>query len=234
MRGVIWDWSYVVDAVGPLLRGLLTTVIATLAGSAIALALGLLIAIGRRSRSRVLTGVLGWVVEFVRGTPLLVQLFFLFYVLPQTGLTLSPLTTGIIALGINYSAYTAEVYRAGIEGVPAGQWEAGTALNMSTREVWLRIVLPQAVPAAVPVLANYVNQMFKDSALLTAITVMDLLNSAMTLGGSTYRYLEPVTLAGLMFLVVSYATSLAAKALEHRLAGRGGQTAAVRQALQSD
>lgn len=215
---MIWDWAYVADAMGPLLRGLLTTVVATVLGSAIALVLGLLIAIGRRAQVPVLSRVLGWVVEFVRGTPLLVQLFFLFYVLPQTGLVLSPLTTGVIALGLNYSAYTAEVYRAGIEGVPRGQWEAGRALNLSTRDVWLRIVLPQVVPATIPVLANYVNQMFKDSALLAAITVLDLLNSAMTLGASTYRYLEPVTLAGLLFLMVSYATSVGTRLLERRLA----------------
>lgn len=214
---MIWDWTYAAHSIGTLLHGLLTTVIATLSGSAIALVLGLVVAVGRRSRNHVVRAVLGWAVEFVRGTPLLVQLFFLFYVLPQIGLALSPLATGIVALGLNYSAYTAEVYRAGIEGVPRGQWEAARALNLSTRDVWLRVVLPQAVPGTIPVLANYVNQMFKDSALLAAITVFDLLNSAMTLGASTYRYLEPVTLAGLLFLVVSYATSVLTRLLERRL-----------------
>src|SRR5690606_13471664 len=94
-------------------------------------------------------------VEFVRSTPLLIQLYFLYYVLPDYGLSLSPFATGVIALGVHYACYTAEVYRAGIEAVPRGQWEAARALNLSPAATWRHVILPQAVPATLPMLGNY-------------------------------------------------------------------------------
>lgn len=213
-----WDWAFAWEIMPQLLKGLLTTVQITLLGSAIALVLGLLIAVLRRSGVPVLSPLLGGLVHFVRGTPLLVQAFFLFYVFPSYGLTLPALTTGVIAIGVHYAAYTAEAYRAGIENVPSGQWEAATALNFSPRRRWTGVILPQAIKAVVPTLGNYVIAMFKDSAILTAITVVELLNAATAIGADTYRYLEPLTLAGLLYVLVSYPAALLVRRLEMRLA----------------
>jgi len=149
-----------------------------------------------------------------------VQLYFIFYVLPLAGLTLGAMTTGIIALGLNYSAYIAEVYRAGIDGVPIGQWEAARSLSLSRRDTWLRVVLPQAVPPMVPVLGNYVIGMFKDTPLLATITIPEMFNAAMQVAGSTYRYNEPYTLVALIFLAMSYPASLVVQRLETRFARR--------------
>lgn len=213
-----WSWHFVWQILPDLLKALEITVEATLIGSAIAMLLGLLLALGRRSRNRLISWPVAAFIEVVRSTPLLVQLYFLFFVLPDLGITLGPLLAGVIGLGLHYSTYTSEVYRAGIEGVPRGQWEAATALNLSARRTWIGVVLPQAIPKVIPALGNYVNGMFKDTPLLSAITVVELLNEAHAIGAQTFRYLEPITLVGVLFFVVSYPTALLVRRLEARLA----------------
>ncbi|MEU3710840.1 ectoine/hydroxyectoine ABC transporter permease subunit EhuD [Streptomyces catenulae] len=212
-----WSWGYVGDILPDLLKGLGVTVEATVLGSLVSFALGLVWALALRSPSRWVTWPVGAVVEFVRNTPLLVQLFFLFFVLPSWGLTFSPLVTGVIGLGLHYSTYTAEVYRAGIDGVPAGQWEAAVALNLPRRRTWTAVILPQALRRVVPALGNYVIAMFKDTPMLAAITVGDMLFQANTIGATTFDYMEPITVVGALFIVISYPTSLLLRALERRL-----------------
>ncbi|MGW1834979.1 ectoine/hydroxyectoine ABC transporter permease subunit EhuD [Streptomyces sp. NPDC002067] len=212
-----WSWGYVGDILPDLLKGLGVTVEATLLGSLVSFALGLVWALALRSSNRWVTWPVSAVVEFVRNTPLLVQLFFLFFVLPSWGLTFSPLITGVIGLGLHYSTYTAEVYRAGIDGVPAGQWEAAVALNLPRRRTWTAVILPQALRRVVPALGNYVIAMFKDTPMLAAITVGDMLFQANTIGATTFDYMEPITVVGALFIVISYPTSLLLRALERRL-----------------
>ncbi|MFL0579905.1 ectoine/hydroxyectoine ABC transporter permease subunit EhuD [Dietzia sp. 179-F 9C3 NHS] len=213
---MIWDTAFALRILPDLLRGLVTTVQITFAGMAIAAVLGLVVAVFRYLRIPVLSRVLSFLVYFVRGTPLLVQAFFVFYVLPEYGITMSALLTGIIVIGINYSAYTAEVYRSGIEGIAVGQWEAATALNLPRGRTWTRIVLPQAVRRVVPMLGNYLIQMFKDSAILSAITVYELMSVARAIGQSEFRYIEPFTIAAILFLVVSVPCTLVLRRLEIR------------------
>ena len=215
---MIWDWAFAISIVPFLLEGLWVTVQVTIAGMAIALVLGLAVAVVRFSRVPVLHRFFGFYVQFIRGTPLLVQAYFAFYVLPAYGLKFSPLITGIIVIGINYSAYTAEVYRAGIQSVPRGQWEAATALSLPLRQRWQYVILPQAVRDVIPALGNYLVQMFKDSAILSAITVFELLGHATAIGSSSYRYLEPLTLAGILFMVVSFPAAKLIRRLAIRLA----------------
>ena len=213
-----WDWSFAWEILPDLLKALRITVEATIFGSLIAMTLGLLLAIGRRSHNRLINWPIAGFIEFIRSTPLLVQLYFLFFVMPQIGITLGPLLAGVIGLGLHYSTYASEVYRAGIEGVPRGQWEAARALNMPVRRTWTSVILPQAIPKVVPALGNYVNGMFKDTPLLSAITVIELLNEAHAIGAQTFRYLEPITLVGVLFFLVSYPTALLVRRLEARLA----------------
>ncbi|MGH7740173.1 MAG: ectoine/hydroxyectoine ABC transporter permease subunit EhuD [bacterium] len=186
-----------------LLLALRVTIAATFGGMFLALLLGLVWAILRRSRNPWVAVPIHWIVEFIRSTPLLIQIYFLFYVLPGIGLKFSPWVTGVAALGINYSAYIAEVYRAGIEGVAKGQWEAAIALNLSRAQMWRKVILPQALPPILPVLGNYWVAMFKDTPLLSSITVLEVLERAKIIGSETFRYLEPLTLVGLLFLVLS-------------------------------
>ena len=215
---MIWDQSFALSIIPQLLEGLRVTLQVTVAGFAIAATLGLAIAILRRSRVPGLSRALDGYVQFVRGTPLLVQAYTAFFVLPAYGLRLDALATGVLVMGVNYSAYCAEVYRAGIQDVPSGQWEAATALSLPPTTTWGRVILPQAVRSVVPVLGNYLVQMFKDSAVLAAITVFELLNAAQSIGSSSFRYLEPLTLAGLLFFLVSFPASHLFRTLERRLA----------------
>lgn len=214
---MIFDWHFAWELVPTLLPALWITVQATLAGTAIALTVGLALALARRSHVRYLAWSAAAFVEFVRSTPLLVQLYFLFYVLPDAGLKLSPFATGAIGLGLHYSTYCSEVYRAGIESVARGQWEAAAALNLGRRHTLMRIIIPQAIPPVIPALGNYVIAMFKDTPLLSAITVVELLQTAKMTGAQTFRYVEPLTLVGVLFLVLSLVSAAGVRRLEHRL-----------------
>ena len=211
-----FDLSFALEILPALLRGAIVTAEATFGGMALALVGGLVLALGRRSRVPGLPRLSASYVLFMRNTPLLVQIYFLFYVLPFAGIMFGALTTGILALGLNYSAYIAEVYRAGIDGVPQGQWEAARALDFSSGQTWRRIILPQALPPMLPVLGNYLIGMFKDSPLLATITVPEMFAAAEHIAGETYRYNEPYTLVGLIFLCLSYPASLAVRQLEKR------------------
>ena len=159
-----------------------------------------------------------WWVEFVRSTPLLIQIYFLFYVLPNFGLTWSPFVTGALALGLHYSAYTAEVYGAGIDNVPKGQWEAAMALNLNRFDTFKSIILPQAIPPMIPALGNYLVAMFKETPILAAITVNELLQTSKLIGAETFRYLEPLTMVGVLFLAASLVSARFVEKLEARFA----------------
>jgi polar amino acid transport system permease protein len=215
---VTWSWSFAWHILPTLLHGLLITVEASGLASLIALTLGLLVAIARYLRVAVLAQVLTLLVDFIRGTPLLIQLYVLFYVLPLYGVTMTPFVTGVIGLGINYTAYTAEVYRAGIENVPRGQWDAVTALNLPPWVVWWKVIIPQALRPVGPSLGNYIISMFKESVLLSVITVAELMHEAINTANLTYRYLEPITLVGLLFWLVSYPCAKAIRLWERRVA----------------
>ncbi|TLW99255.1 ectoine/hydroxyectoine ABC transporter permease subunit EhuD [Rhizobium sp. MHM7A] len=213
-----WDWDFVWQILPTLLEGFKITILATILGAAVAMVVGLALAIARRSPVAAISRAVGFVSEFIRGTPLLVQLYFIFYVLPDIGIRLSPLTAGVIGIGIHYATYTAEVYRAGIENVSRGQWEAAKATNLTTRQAWIHVILPQAIPPMIPALANYFIAMFKETPLLSAITVLELMNQAKSIANSNYRYIEPMTLVGIFFLVISLVSVVGLRWLEERYA----------------
>ena len=214
-----FDFAFAAEILPDLLRGAVVTLEVVLAGFVAALFGGLLLAVARQAGGPVLRGACNAYIEFMRNTPLLVQIYFLFFVLPLWGLTFSAITTGVLGLGLNYSAYLAEVYRGGIEGLPRGQWEAARALDMSPRDTWIRIVLPQSIPPMVPVLGNYLIGMFKDTPLLAVITVPEMMQATKQIAGETYRYNEPYTLLALIFLAMSLPASFLFRTLERRLRG---------------
>lgn len=213
-----WDWAFVWEIMPTLLEGLKITILATALGAIVAAVFGLVLAIARRSPNPLISRPVGFFADFIRGTPLLVQLYFIFYVLPDIGIRLAPLVAGVIGLGIHYGTYAAEVYRAGIDNVPRGQWEAARATNLSIRQAWIHVVLPQAIPPMIPALANYFIAMFKETPLLSAITVLELMNQAKSVANSSYRYIEPMTLVGVFFLVISLISVVALRFLEERYA----------------
>lgn len=209
-----WDSELAWQVLPLLLQGAVVTIEATIAGTALAMVLGLFFAMLNRSHLVVVRGVVRVVVEFIRSTPLLVQLLFLYLVtLP---LDVSPLLIGIVGLGVHYATYTSEVYRAGIDGVPKGQWEAATALSLPMSRTWTAVILPQAIRRVIPALGNYLVSMFKETPLLAAITVVEMVSRADTFGSQHARYLEPYTLAGLLFLLMSIPAAYFVRWLEVR------------------
>jgi len=215
-----WSWEFVIEIMPRLLQGLQVTIQATIVGFALSAVLGLLMALGRRSENNWLSWPTTAVIEFIRMTPLLVQLFFLFFVLPRYGLRLPAFFVGVVALGLHYGTYNSEVYRAGIDAIDKGQWEAAKALNFPPMHTWTRIILPQAIPPMYPALGNYFVAMFKESAQLLAITVVELMLTARIIGTETFRFLEPITMAGVLYFVISYPSSLLVQRLEARYAKR--------------
>lgn len=213
----MWDWEFLLEVLPQLLQVIDVTIAATLAGFVVAAGVGLLLALGRRAGFPPLAWLAAGFVGFVRSTPLLVQLYFIFYVLPKFGLSLSPFAAGVLGLGLHYSTYLAEVFRAGIVAVPRGQWEAASALNFSRRQTWVRIILPQAIPPMIPVLGNYLIAMFKETPLLSAITLVEMAQTAKIIGSRSFRYVEPFTAIGILFLVLSYSSALLVRRFELRL-----------------
>ena len=212
-----FDFAFAWEVLPQLLGALRVTILATVLGMALAAVLGLLWTALRRSPLRALSGLTRVWIEFIRSTPVLVQIYFLFYMLPDFGLSLSPMMAGVLALGVHYSAYLAEVYRSGIESVPKGQWEASRSLNLSPLQTWRLVILPQAIPPVVPAFGNYFIAMFKDTPMLSAITVLELLQTAKIIGSETFRYLEPLTMVGVLFLILSLVASAGVRWTERRL-----------------
>ncbi len=213
----MWSMTYALEILPQIVAALKITILATLVGFLLALLLGLLLTLLKGSKVKVIAMVFNGFSEFIRNTPLLVQLFFIFYVFPAFGLTLSPFTAGVLGLGLHYSTYLSEVFRSGIEAVPQGQWEVATALNFKRGQAWTHIILPQAIPPIIPVIGNYFITMFKETPLLSAITLVEILQTAKIIGSASFRYLEPFTIVGALFLLLSYPSSLLIKRLELRL-----------------
>ena len=211
-----WNWDHAYAVLPQLLKGLVITIEATIVASLIAYILGLAIAILKMSNRKSTRVSLYWLTEFVRRTPILVQLYIVFYVLPDYGIFLEAFTCGVIVLGIHFSTYTSEVFRAGIDNVPKGQWEAARSLNYNPYQAWKHVILPQAIPPMIPPLANYLITMFKETPLLAAITVVELFRAADQYSNSHYTYLEPMTLVGVFFLLVSIPSAMIAMRLEKK------------------
>ena len=210
-----WDTEFAIDSLPRLLEAFLqVTLVVTVVGSVTAAVLGLVWAIALRSLPYLPTKILSWVLDFIRMTPLPVQLLFLYYAVPA----LSPLQVGIIIFGIHYSTYMAESYRGGIESIPKGQWEATTALSLPISRTWRAVILPQALRATIPSLGNWAIAMFKDTPFLIFVGALEMVNVARNIGGTTFRYVEPFTIAGLIFLAASYPTAILMRRLETRLA----------------
>jgi polar amino acid transport system permease protein len=220
---MLFDWDYTLEILPALARAAIVTIEVTLLGFVLAATLGLLLAILRMSPTKAIAMPVTGFIEFIRSTPLLIQIFFLYFVFPKFGVNLSAFTAGVIAIGLHYGTYCSEVYRAGLEAVPRGQWEASIALNLSPYRTFRDVIIPQAIPPVVPALGNYLVALFKETPLLAAIAVPELMQTAKNLGSESFRYTEPITLVGLFFLAMSLVSAVLVRLLERRLARIGGR-----------
>jgi ectoine/hydroxyectoine ABC transporter permease protein EhuD len=200
-----------------LVKGAVTTVLLTVISMTLALAIGLVFALMRLSRSAPLQWISGAYIEALRGTPLLVQLFIIYYGLPQYGIRFDALTAGVIGLSMNYSAYLAEVYRSGILAVDRGQWEAGASVGLSRTKLLRYVVVPQAVRIILPPVGNYFISMLKDSALVATISVVELMRAAQLRVAITFRAMDIYLLVAVIYFLMSYPCALLIRRIEKKL-----------------
>lgn len=223
--GYEWDLSsplaFATSILPILINGLVVTIQAAVLGFAVALVLGLVWAVLKSAPSRFIAWPAKIITEFIRDTPLLVQLFFLYYVLPDHGIVLPAFLTGALALGIQYSAYTAEVYRAGLEAVGKDQREAARALNLSSARTFSHIIVPQAIPRIIPAMGNYLVSITKDVPVLSVVTVLEMLNVAKIVGDRTFDYLIPLSMVGLIYLIMTIIASAGVRLVDAALPVRG-------------
>ncbi|GAA3286885.1 amino acid ABC transporter permease [Nesterenkonia halobia] len=211
-------WQLVLDSFWPLLQGALVgTIPLTLISFALGLVIALVVAIMRLSGRRVLVGLGRAYVSAIRGTPLLVQLFVIFYGLPQVGLTWAAWPSAVVALSLNVGGYAAEIIRAAILSVPAGQWEAGYTVGMSRGQTLRRIILPQAARVSVPPLSNSFISLVKDTSLAAMILVDETFRTAQEIAAATNEYLIIYMEVAVIYWVICLVLSAAQGRLERRL-----------------
>ena len=202
-----------------LLDGLRLTVLLTFASMALAMLLGLLLALGRlRRRGSSIYWVSTIFVELIRGSPLLLQLFYIYYVFPFVGIRMPSIVSGILGLMINYGAYLSEVFRAGILAVDKGQWEAADAIGLRHGLILRLVVLPQAIRIVLPPVGNYFISLFKDTALVSTISIGELIFRGQLIAADTFKYLQVYTIIFFIYVAISIPASLGVKALETHLA----------------
>lgn len=211
----MWETELFLEAFPILLRQFVQiTLVVTVLGSLIAAILGLVWAIAQRELPSWLAKPLGWVLDFIRMTPLPVHLLVIYHGFPG----ISAMTVGVVVIGVHYSTYMAESYRSGIESIGKGQWEAATALSLPRSRTWRAVIMPQAVRNTLPSLGNWAIAMFKDTPFLIFISVPEMVTEARQFGGRHFTYIEAFTVAGILFLVASYPTAILMRKLEKKLA----------------
>jgi polar amino acid transport system permease protein len=206
------------DLLPHLLRGLGVTLQITAMGTLLAFTVAFVAGIARSSKNRIISGITGLYVEFFRGTSALVQMFWIFFVLPLPpfNITLTPMQAGVIALGLNIGAYGSEVVRGAIAAVSKGQVEAGIALNFSPRQRLVRIIVPQAMVRILPPFGNLLIELLKSTALVSLITLSDLTFEAMKTQQTIGRSTEVFTLLLIIYFIIALPLTRAVRYLESR------------------
>ncbi len=217
MRVPVIRWVDVVAFLPPLLKGARYTIVLTFVIMAISIVAAVFVALARISRFRILRVPMIAYVEFIRGTPALMQLYYIFYVFPFFGLTLPAIVAGIIGMSINYTAYLSEVYRAGINSVPKTQTEAAECLGLSYWQSMRLVILPQAARVVLPPTVNYLLGLFKDTSLLSLITIQELMFTGILLGATTYKYLTIFTEVAVLYFIICYPWALLATWVERKM-----------------
>ena len=200
------------------MKGSGLTVFVSLVSIVLAVILALLGALGRLSKSSIANGISGFYISLIRGTPLLVQVYIWYLGLPRLGIVLQPVTAGILALGVNYGAYMTEIFRAGIQAIGKGQYEAAEALGMSRTQVYRRIVLPQAFRIIIPPIGNQFIAMMKDSSLVSLMSVWELSYRAQKVGRQYFRSLETFIIAAAFYWILTVIFQLLQGKLEEYMA----------------
>ena len=222
----VWNFAPVLANAGVLAQGLVNTLKVTGTALAFGVPLGLVLALLRLSRRRILAWPAGFVIEFFRTTPPLVQLFWFFFALPiLIHVEMTPFVASALTFSIQSSAFFAEVFRGGIVSIERGQWEGARAIGMTHAQAMRRVIMPQAVRRMIPAFMERAIELMKTTTLVATVSYADLLFQANELAQKTFRPLEVFTVTALIYFVVIFAASLAVHRVERRLAASGDTTA---------
>ena len=214
----IWDWNYVAQILPQLLQASIKTLGITLVGFLIAIVLGLFLAIGRRSRQVVIAWPVTLLIEFIRSTPLLIQVYFLYYVLPNYGVNMSAMQAGILGIGLHYACYLAEVYRGGLDAVPRSQWEAAECLGLSKTQRMFKVILPQALRISTPPTVGFMVQIVKNTSIASlVIGFAELSYNAKILNNATFKPFLYFGAAAVLYFLICYPLSWLSLKLERKL-----------------
>lgn len=205
----------------PLAQGAVLTIALCLVSSVLAVAIGLFVCICRMSRSRVTSRIASIYIDLIRGTPLLLQLFYIYYALPDIGIVLPAFIAGVLGLSLNFGAYLAELFRSGIQSIEGGQSDAGSALGLSKWQRMRYIVLPQALRNIYPALGNYALVLIKESSLVAVISVLELMRAGELLASATFEAMKVYTIVAFFYLAISYVVAKLFAAGENALAVPG-------------
>lgn len=222
------DAKFLTGVIPFIVGGAGMTILVSFLSIVMAIVLAALGALGRLSRNPIANGVASFYVSLVRGTPLLLQILFIYLALPQAGIVLPELACGVLALGFNYGAYMTEIFRAGIQAVPGGQTEAAESLGMDGRTTFLRIIAPQAFRIVTPAIGNDFIAMLKDSSLVSTIGVQELLWKAQVAGRPTFQSMQTLIVAALVYWAMTLVFSQFQSRLERRMASADRAAGAVR------
>lgn len=217
-----FDVAFAVSCVPVILAAVGTTLLVAVASCLGASAVGFMFEMARRSGG-IAGFAVGFVIDFIRSTPVLAWLYFLYFVLPFYGIRMGALSVGILGLSLYYSGYLAEVFKAGIDAIPKGQNEAAQALSLSRRDAVIYVIAPQMMRNIAAPLGNYFVSILKATPYLAVLAVPEMLGRAFDIASETYRYAEPLTVAGLIFLALALIISHGVKRLERRLLATGAR-----------
>ena len=213
-----FDISYTFDAIPRLLEGAFITMQVAILGFTLSVLLATIITIARTSlRSKILNFIIAFYISFIRGTPILVQIFLIYYVLPVFGLNLGPFTAGILAITLNSAAFVTEILRGGLASVPVGQFEAAKSLGISGFALWRKIILPQTFITSIPPLVNEFTMVLKATALLSLITVVELMRVSQQIYSANYHPVEVLSGTFIIYFLISFVVSRSSAFLEQRL-----------------
>jgi len=217
-----FSFEFMFATLPALIRASGVTIEVALLAMLLSLSVGTLLTIVRAFKIAIVNNIVGLYISFIRGTPLMVQIFLAFYALPSLGIRLGPMTAGILAISANNAAFMTEIFRGALTSIPAGQIEAAASLGLGPRAIWLKVILPQLYMRSLPAIVSECTVVVKGTALLAIITVVEVFRTAQQIGSSSFRPFETFAAAGLVFLIISLVISQFGMWLERRYQLRRG------------
>jgi His/Glu/Gln/Arg/opine family amino acid ABC transporter permease subunit len=217
-----FSFEYLIGTFPALFRASLVTIQISALTILLSLTLGTALTIVRALKIGIVNNLIGLYISFIRGTPLLIQIFLAYYALPALGIRLGPVTAGVLAITLNNAAFMTEIFRGFLGSIPAGHIEAAAALGLRPVAIWRNVVLPQLYMRSLPAIINECTVVVKGTALLSVITVVEILRTAQQLGSANFRPFETLAAAGLVFLLYNFVISQIGAHLERRFALRRG------------